>query len=1061
MKNNEILLTLKFEGYGEEDTEFLLLVDKGITTTELDTAIKNGLENRSKYGEKYASRKMVESFIVRRLSQEINRDTVKINDKKSLCDEGFVTTTAIIIMDDSSTEKSKKITKPFAEINALSSLRGNPIHLEYNISSRRIVVPESNTINVGAPGNMPTYKPQGILSFITDMIIPSVISVSSLFAARAVMSFFGDNPNSFPMLAMTATTAISTISVQIYNSAKRNGESKAALALWKSNCEQYISDIYRQIAEWQDREILYLRTLYPNSKEIHLLVSNIDKSIFSRSVNDKDFMMITLGESDQVKPSLEIEATNQDTAISNVKYRIDNTGKVKVLTSSSQKNDNTFRQLANIADDFKNHCFEYLLPRKTSGNDKLPPLVIDFKKSGVLGIVAKLNESINISKNSREYAEELVKNIILNLVYNHSPEDLQLVFFFENESNESKQRELIENYKYLPHANELFEDSSQFVFDKSCASEAFDKLQAIMRKREHSINDKEEEDNSGIETHKFTQIVCIMFEDYDIGESGFSNYLPKPPVEGEEYKNKYGISFIYITKNISLLPRYCGHIIEIETEIDKTDNKKTIPIMMLSERYNVIPHERLKMEEKATSSEERYQNNSKVEAMVERRQFRTDLDRDTTDEKNDFHNLSAIFYRRIAPMGNIPSKVGLVELLPSKIIQDYIKTSWSMSNVTKSLAVPIGRNEYGPVMLDLHEKGDGPHMLVAGTTGSGKSETVISYLVSLCATYSPMDLNLMLVDMKGGGFSNRLKDLPHCVGVVDDVAGEDEGFPSTYMLKRFLEVLNAEIKRRKICLSEFGVDNIDAYIEIEKKLRNAFKEDYRKESGTIGLDNIAQKHSLNTNERIIFKNFMKENRRPEPLSHLVLVVDEFTELKRFSSESSDTDYITEITTIARVGRTLGFHIILVSQNIEGAITEDIRINSNARICLKVATSSASKEMLDGRADAYYQDMPCGRAYLMSNNGRKYVYFQSAYTGEPVDKNNKKRILVKEYVPNGEHKVFYDSMSTENNADNNQQTELNSLLSAIKSTVKDDEKPRQIFLPPLKKSDTYKDDTEWN
>ena len=224
----------------------------------------------------------------------------------------------------------------------------------------------------------------------------------------------------------------------------------------------------------------------------------------------------------------------------------------------------------------------------------------------------------------------------------------------------------------------------------------------------------------------------------------------------------------------------------------------------------------IKIEEKATSSEKRYQNNSKVEAMVERRQFRTDLDRDTNDEKNDFHNLSAIFYRRIAPMGNIPSKVGLVELLPSKIIQDYIKTSWSMSNVTKSLAVPIGKNEYGPVTLDLHEKGDGPHMLVAGTTGSGKSETVISYLVSLCATYSPMDLNLMLVDMKGGGFSNRLKDLPHCVGVVDDVAGEDEGFPSTYMLKRFLEVLNAEIKRRKICLSEFGVDNIDAYIEIEK-----------------------------------------------------------------------------------------------------------------------------------------------------------------------------------------------------------------------------------------------------
>lgn len=88
-----------------------------------------------------------------------------------------------------------------------------------------------------------------------------------------------------------------------------------------------------------------------------------------------------------------------------------------------------------------------------------------------------------------------------------------------------------------------------------------------------------------------------------------------------------------------------------------------------------------------------------------------------------------------------------------------------------------------------------------------------------------------------------------------------------------------------------------------------------------------------------------------PLSHLVLVVDEFTELKRFSSESNDVDFIAEITTIARVGRTLGFHIILVSQNIEGAITDDIRVNSKARICLKVATKQASKEMIGTPAAA--------------------------------------------------------------------------------------------------------------
>ena len=66
----------------------------------------------------------------------------------------------------------------------------------------------------------------------------------------------------------------------------------------------------------------------------------------------------------------------------------------------------------------------------------------------------------------------------------------------------------------------------------------------------------------------------------------------------------------------------------------------------------------------------------------------------------------------------------------------------------------------GITYLDLHENADGPHMLVAGTTGSGKSETIITYLLGLCVKYSPMDLNLMLLDMKGGGFSDRLGKLP-------------------------------------------------------------------------------------------------------------------------------------------------------------------------------------------------------------------------------------------------------------------------------------------------------------
>ena len=125
---------------------------------------------------------------------------------------------------------------------------------------------------------------------------------------------------------------------------------------------------------------------------------------------------------------------------------------------------------------------------------------------------------------------------------------------------------------------------------------------------------------------------------------------------------------------------------------------------------------------------------------------------------------------------------------------------------------------------------------------------------------------------------------------------------------------------------------------------------------------------------------MRETAKNDRLSHLLLVVDEFTELKRFSSENGDLDFMGEITTLARVGRSLGFHIILISQNIEGAITDDIRVNSRARLCLKVATRQASKEMI-GNDLAASPFMPGnGRAYLLVGTGSKFEYFQSAYSG---------------------------------------------------------------------------------
>ena len=154
-----------------------------------------------------------------------------------------------------------------------------------------------------------------------------------------------------------------------------------------------------------------------------------------------------------------------------------------------------------------------------------------------------------------------------------------MVFFFNKEKNVCKQNELIEDYLFLPHTNELFENLSQFVFDEKSAGEVFSQLQTIIAERAKSSNSKESEDDAVTEKH--TQIVCFVLDDYDIKEKAFSKYIPEAPVEGEEYVNSLGLTFIFIKSEKGMLPKYCGSIVEL-------DNPRRI-----SNRYNLLSHETL------------------------------------------------------------------------------------------------------------------------------------------------------------------------------------------------------------------------------------------------------------------------------------------------------------------------------------------------------------------------------------------------------------------------------------------------------------------------------------
>ena len=880
--------------------------------------------------------------------------------------------------------------------------------LEYNISTRRLNVIEPTVIDILPAGEMPAKSKGSLL----DTIAPPLITGLGMVGLRFLVSkFSGSSSFNDSMLAMTIAMPFMSAVNSVYGRFRQSKEHRQSVSEWKEKYEKYINEtiIKKKIVQWQKDEIVYLNKVYPEMGTLFNQTGEISTAIFARSQNDNDFMRISLGNSDEIKPSFEIKSDTKDEIFYDVRYKLHppvkgehDTPYITIEIPDEKKRKKSYQETAH---ELKNQFLLTELPyifattqesegengkkeltgfkflRDSSPKAEKPPLLIDLRNMGTLGVISK-NDEVSL---------KFIRHLAFELSFYHSPEDLQMVFFFPAEKSIQKQDAILCDYMFLPHVNELFDNLSQFVFDEDSAGEVFSKLQSIIAERDKSHSGDNSEENAVTEKH--TQIVCFVMDDYDIKEKAFSKYIPEAPKEGDDYVNSLGLTFIFIQKEKGLLPKYCGSIVELDDTLHRVSN-----------RYNLLSHETLSKLAKGTDS------SATTDDIIEYTDFNNDYIfgngsalHPNSEFSLAFKRLSSIYYTRVAENGKVPSMVTLFELFDdiysvsnNEIQRDgltkIISENWrdiKKNDVTKDLRVALGKNEHGITYLDLHENADGPHMLVAGTTGSGKSETIITYLIGLCVKYAPADLNLMLVDMKGGGFSERLGKLPHCVGTVTNTAGESQGISAVYMLKRFLESLNAEVKNRQIILADLDVDNADAYIRVLRKIKriHALRYSPDKKAERDELVNEIREGKKEKQIRYIDGDISKL----KSLSHLILVVDEFTELKRFSNESDDIDFISEITTIARIGRTLGLHIILVSQNIEGAINDDIRVNTKSKICLKVATKQASKEML-GTTDAAAATMPGhGRAYILVGTGSRYEYFQSAYTG--ANKNTDMRIII--------------------------------------------------------------------
>lgn len=256
---------------------------------------------------------------------------------------------------------------------------------------------------------------------------------------------------------------------------------------------------------------------------------------------------------------------------------------------------------------------------------------------------------------------------------------------------------------------------------------------------------------------------------------------------------------------------------------------------------------------------------------------------------------------------------------------------WADSNPVESLAAPIGVDSHGDLcMLDLHQKYHGPHGLIAGMTGSGKSEFIMTVILSLAVNYHPDEVAFILIDYKGGGMAHAFEHLPHVAGIITNLDGS--------AITRSLVSIQSELKRRQRL---FG--------EAEQQL------------GTSNLDIYK------------YQKLYRDGKVAEPLPHLIIIADEFAELKTQLPEFMD-----QLISAARIGRSLGVHLVLATQKPNGVVSDQIWSNSKFKICLKVQDNADSVGMIKRPDAAALVDV--GRFYLQVGYNEYFELGQSAWCG---------------------------------------------------------------------------------
>lgn len=518
------------------------------------------------------------------------------------------------------------------------------------------------------------------------------------------------------------------------------------------------------------------------------------------------------------------------------------------------------------------------------------PITVSLIENNVLPVI------INDDYPSREisYKQPYIDWLSLQIMTYYSGVDLKIVIL-TTEENENKW----DHFKYLPHCYNNEHTIRLFATNEDEVKTVTSFLESEYQNRLSSKKNLDTPKTKGKEVVKgnnlyqsFEQYYLIITDNYiDLKDLSIIKKILN-------IEANLGFSLLIIGSTMSMIPSRCKKIVELSNTGCKVYNK---------EENN---------QEQAIFNPEFFVQNIGYYSRI----------------------LANIPAYSLTTAMSLPSSLTFLEMYRvGKIEQLNIINRWTKNDPTTSLHTPLGVKNDGKLLeIDLHEKFHGPHGLIAGSTGSGKSEFIITFILSMAVNYHPYEVQFVLIDYKGGGLAGAFENretgvkIPHLAGTITNL--------DTNEMNRTLVSINSELKRRE-----------KAFNQARDKLGESTVDIYK------------------------YQKFYREGKVEEPISHLFIISDEFAELK-----AQQPDFMAELVSTARIGRSLGVHLILATQKPTGVVDDQIWSNSRFKICLKVQTTEDSMELLKRPEAAMIKET--GRFYLQVGYDELFVLSQSAWAG---------------------------------------------------------------------------------